>query len=97
MRRLSIEEAKQSELDILAFIDSFCKKNNIDYFINYGTLIGAIRHKGFIPWDDDIDISMTRENYERFIQLFKREQSKYKILTLNTDERYYNNFIKGVD
>ena len=97
MRKLSIEEAKQSELDILAFIDSFCKKNNIDYFINYGTLIGAIRHKGFIPWDDDIDISMTRENYERFIQLFKREQSKYKILTLETDERYYNNFIKVVD
>lgn len=86
MRLLSIDEAKQIELEILAFIDSFCKKNNIDYFINYGTLIGAIRHKGFIPWDDDIDISMTRENYERFIQLFKREQSKYKILTLETDE-----------
>ena len=50
MRRLSIEEAKQIELDILAFIDSFCKKHGIDYFINYGTLIGAIRHKGFIPW-----------------------------------------------
>ena len=49
MRLLSIDEAKQIELEILAFIDSFCKKNNIDYFINYGTLIGAIRHKGFIP------------------------------------------------
>ena len=61
MRRLSIEEAKQIELDILAFIDSFCKQHGIDYFINYGTLIGAIRHKGFIPWDDDIDLSMTRE------------------------------------
>ena len=97
MRRLSIEEAKQIELDILAFIDSFCKQHGIDYFINYGTLIGAIRHKGFIPWDDDIDLSMTRENYERFIQLFTQEQSKYKILALETDERYYNNFIKVVD
>ena len=97
MRRLSIEEAKQIELDILSYIDSFCKKHYIAYLINYGTLIGAIRHKGFIPWDDDIDISMTRENYDRFIQLFHQEQSKYKILALETDDHYYNNFIKVVD
>lgn len=49
MRKLSIEEAKKLELDILDFIDSFCKEHGINYCINYGTLIGAIRHKGFIP------------------------------------------------
>ena len=97
MRKLSIEEAKKIELDILDFIDSFCKENGINYCINYGTLIGAIRHKGFIPWDDDIDLSMTRENYEKFIQLFSEKQSRYKLLSLETDDQYFNNFIKIVD
>ena len=97
MRKLSIEEAKKIELDILDFIDSFCKEHGINYCINYGTLIGAIRHKGFIPWDDDIDLSMTRENYERFIQLFSEKQSRYQILSLEMDDQYFNNFIKIVD
>lgn len=97
MRKLSIEEAKKLELDILDFIDSFCKEHGINYCINYGTLIGAIRHKGFIPWDDDIDLSMTRENYEKFIQLFSENQSRYKLLSLETDDQYFNNFIKIVD
>ena len=97
MRKLSIEEAKKIELDILYFIDSFCKEHGINYCINYGTLIGAIRHKGFIPWDDDIDLSMTRENYEKFIQLFSEKQSRYKLLSLETDDQYFNNFIKIVD
>lgn len=97
MRKLSIEEAKKIELDILDFIDSFCKEHGINYWINYGTLIGAIRHKGFIPWDDDIDLSMTRENYEKFIQLFSEKQSRYKLLSLETDDQYFNNFIKIVD
>ena len=97
MRKLSIEDAKKLELDILDFIDSFCKEHGINYCINYGTLIGAIRHKGFIPWDDDIDLSMTRENYEKFIQLFSEKQSRYKLLSLETDDQYFNNFIKIVD
>ncbi|EMG32725.1 LicD family protein [Streptococcus oralis] len=97
MRKLNIEEAKKLELDILDFIDSFCKEHGINYCINYGTLIGAIRHKGFIPWDDDIDLSMTRENYEKFIQLFSEKQSRYKLLSLETDDQYFNNFIKIVD
>ena len=97
MKKITIEEAKKIELDILSYIDDFCQKNNIEYFINYGTLIGAVRHKGFIPWDDDIDISMTRENYDKFIEYYKNDKSKYKLLALETNKHYFNNFAKIVD
>ena len=85
MKKLTLDEVKKIQLEILAYIDSFCKKNNISYFINYGTLLGAVRHKGFIPWDDDIDISMDREHYNMFIEKFNQDSSKYKILSLDTD------------
>lgn len=64
------EDCKRIELGILIDIDAFCRRNNINYSIAYGTLIGAIRHKGFIPWDDDIDIIMRRDEYERFMKLY---------------------------
>lgn len=97
MRKITIEEAKKIQLEILDYINSFCNKNDIKFFINYGTLLGAVRHKGFIPWDDDIDLSMTRDNYEKFIRLFELDNSKYKLLSLETNDKYYNNFIKIID
>ena len=71
MTPLNLQEIKQIELDILKSYANFCKKNNLTYFLCGGTLLGAVRHKGFIPWDDDIDVFMPRPDFERFVQLTK--------------------------
>lgn len=70
MVKLSQEEIKKYELNILLKFDYFCKCNNLRYCLSGGTLLGAIRHKGFIPWDDDIDVCMPRKDYEVLINNF---------------------------
>lgn len=82
MEQLTIEQCRPYLIGILKHVDSFCRDNNIKYSLGYGSLIGAIRHKGFIPWDDDIDIIMTRDNYDRFIELHNlltQETGRYRI------------------
>ncbi len=94
---IPIEDVKKILVEILKYIDETCKKHNIIYFLGAGTLLGAARHKGFIPWDDDIDLFMTRENYEKFIKCSSNTKSRYITLSLTTDEKYYYPFIKVVD
>lgn len=91
----TLKEVKKAELNILSTVDDFCKKNNIKYSLAYGTLLGAVRHKGFIPWDDDIDIWMTRENYNKFIRAWEQNPVQGYILQ-NTDleEDFSQNFTK---
>ena len=69
----SLKEAQELMTTILKDIDSICRKNNINYWIESGTLLGAVRHKGFIPWDDDIDIGMLREDYNKFLEIANKE------------------------
>ena len=68
-----IEEVKRIELDIVKEFDRICRENNITYYLCGGSLLGAVRHKGYIPWDDDIDLFMERNEYERFCQIADRE------------------------
>lgn len=70
MRSLTLREIKDIELEILLNFDKFCRNNNLNYYLAGGTLLGAIRHKGFIPWDDDIDVCMPRKDYLKFIETF---------------------------
>lgn len=70
MKEIGLEELKKLQLDILQKVHQFCCANNIRYSLAAGTLLGAIRHKGYIPWDDDIDIMMPRPDYERFVKSF---------------------------
>lgn len=71
MKIINVDELKIIQLEILKQIHDFCVSNNIQYSLAYGTLLGAIRHKGYIPWDDDIDIMMTRPNYDKFMRSFR--------------------------
>lgn len=83
-------------LDIAKYIDKLCKKNNIEYFLIYGSCLGAVRHQGFIPWDDDMDIAMTEENYFKFIKIFEEQgdKEKYYLQTPDKEENYCLAFSK---
>lgn len=88
-------ELREIQLGILNYVDLFCKQHHIQYFLCAGTLIGAIRHKGYIPWDDDIDICMKRDQYEAFFKAFNScDNGEYKAVELSLDPNYYCTFGK---
>ena len=91
------KEIRQLELGILDYIDKLCKEHKLKYVLDYGTLLGAVRHHGFIPWDDDIDISMSRKDYNKLIEIISKEDSRYKVLSYETSADYIYEHAKVVD
>ena len=97
-KELTIPEIKAREKAILDFIDSVAKKYGITYYLDGGTLLGAIRHKGFIPWDDDVDIIVKRSDYQRLLDAIDAEgHGRYRTLSVRSQNDYYYWFAKTVD
>ena len=95
MRDFNLRELQLSELDILKEVDRICKKHNIKYYLSWGTALGAVRHQGFIPWDDDIDISMLPEDYLKFKEVCKTDMKEpYFYQDWDTDPYYHCSWAK---
>lgn len=97
-RQLNEEEIKEIELGVMDYIHNLCEKENINYSLAYGTLLGAVRHKGYIPWDDDVDISLKRDEYDKLYQAVLRDNDPiYKVASWENDSRYPYPFYRVYD
>ena len=86
---ISLEEHKKIQFDILKFFSSFCEANGLRYFLADGTLLGAVRHKGFIPWDDDIDVRMPRPDYDKLIDIFVDDSGRFQLINPRSENAYH--------
>lgn len=93
---LELNEIQKRLNDILIHIKRFCKENDIQFFLSNGTLLGAIKYNGFIPWDDDIDILMPRRDYDKFIKLYQNS-AKYHLFSRETEKKFLYPFAKLCD
>lgn len=93
MKEINAEELKEIQLKILETVDDFCRRKNINYFLDCGTLLGAIRHNGYIPWDDDIDIGMLRPEFDKFMREFNAENKKYQFFCIENKADFF--FVHG--
>ena len=98
MKKMTNQEFKEDTLEMLKAFATFCEDNNLRYLLDYGTLLGSVRHKGFIPWDDDIDVSMPKEDYTKLYELLKEKDfsfnNSYKLASFdnkyNINKVYFN-------
>lgn len=100
MKRLSLKELQETEIQIMKALDRFCREKGIEYSLGAGSMIGAVRHGGFIPWDDDIDVFMLRKEYNKLLAAARKNPyfmgQNYKLFFPNENDYYYT-FVKIVD
>ncbi|MDO4634833.1 MAG: LicD family protein [Streptococcus sp.] len=94
MKELTLEEIQKVSLRLLRSFDEICQKENFRYSLGGGTLLGAIRHEGFIPWDDDIDLMMPRPDYEKFLKYCNDNPIEFDVFSLQSKDNYYELFAK---
>lgn len=92
--KASVEDIQRVQLNILKKLDEVCERNNLRYYLAFGTCLGAIRHKGFIPWDDDIDVLMPIEDVDRLLKLQKEFSDKYFIQSRHSDKNYQSIIVR---
>ena len=95
---IDLKQMQKIEFDILRTVHTLCQENHITYYLGYGTMLGAVRHQGFIPWDDDVDIVMPRDDYRRFLQLAPQYLPEHlKLCHLGNTAPYNYDFAKIQD
>lgn len=97
IKKIAVDEVKRIQLEILELVQDYCIDNDIKFWLDSGTLLGAVRHRGYIPWDDDIDIGMLRDDYDKFIQSFNQVNERYRCLTIENTPQFGYPFAKVMD
>lgn len=96
--RLTLDEVKEIQVDILKDVTAVCRENDLQYYLVYGTLLGAVRHSGFIPWDDDIDIALPRDDFDKLESIYRsRPPKQYRWVDYKDDSRIRHNIAKLCD
>ena len=95
MKEIGPDEIKQIQLDMLKDLHTFCMEQDINYSLAYGTLLGAVRHQGYIPWDDDVDLMMPRTDYDRFVKTYGNKT--YRIVDMSVNPDYGLSYAKVED
>ena len=91
-----LEKIHDGLFEIMVALDELCERHGIEYFLDSGTLLGAVRHKDFIPWDDDVDLTMTRDNYERFCKVAHELKPPFKFVLPNEYGGHFFDFVSRV-
>lgn len=97
MEKMTRTEQKKALVEMLKYFDEKCRANGIEYSMFSGSLIGAVRHNGMIPWDDDIDVIVMRKDYKRLVEVFNDENCPYMIFSSDRIDNYFYPYIKLVD